>query len=129
MISDEPTKVLLLDGQPWTGVVEDVTAISGSHSERTHGIFLAAGPDVDRAAKVEGIEIHDVAPTLLYALGLPVAEDFVGRAWTELFREAFRRRHPLRTIPTWGKPRQGAAAADGADEEVLRDLRALGYLN
>jgi predicted AlkP superfamily phosphohydrolase/phosphomutase len=129
VIPDEPSRVLLLDGEPWTGVVEDVTAISGSHTEHTHGILLAAGPDIDPAATVEGIEIHDVAPTLLYGLGLPVAEDFVGRAWPELFTPAFRRRHPLRSIPTWGKPRQGGTAADGADEEVLRDLRALGYLN
>ena len=129
VIPDQPSKTLLLDGQPWTGVVEEVTAISGSHSEHTHGILLAAGPDIDPQASVEGIEIHDVAPTILYALGLPVAEDFVGRAWTELFRPEFKRRFPLKKIPTWGKPRQPGAAAHGADEEVLKDLRALGYLN
>jgi predicted AlkP superfamily phosphohydrolase/phosphomutase len=129
VIPDQPSKTLLLDGQPWQGVVEEVTAISGSHSEHTHGIFLAAGPDIDRAAKIAGIEIHDIAPTLLYGLGLPVAEDFTGRAWPELFTPAFQRRHPLRQIATWGRPKQGAAAADGADDEVLRDLRALGYLN
>jgi predicted AlkP superfamily phosphohydrolase/phosphomutase len=129
VIPDQPSLVLLLDGQPWKGVVEDVTAISGSHSEHTHGIFLAAGPDIDPAAAIEGIEIHDIASTLLYGLGLPVADDADGRAWPELFTAEFRRRDPLRTISTWGKPRQAGAAAHGADEEVLRDLRALGYLN
>lgn len=129
VIPDQPSKVLLLDGRPWRGVVEEVTAISGSHTEHTHGIFLAAGPDVDPGANVEGIEIHDIASTLLYALGLPVAEDADGRPWPELFTPEFRRRHPLREIPTWGKPKRPGAAAHGADQEVLDDLRALGYLN
>jgi hypothetical protein len=65
---------------------------------------------------------------VLYALGLPVADDFVGRAHTELFRPAFRELRPLRRVPTWGRPRQGRATASEADEELVRELKALGYL-
>jgi predicted AlkP superfamily phosphohydrolase/phosphomutase len=119
---------LRLDGEPWDGVVEEVSRLSGTHGTDTDGIFLAAGPDVDPAASGRGIHIHDLAPTVLYALGLPVADDFVGRARTELFRQAFRDRQPLRRVATWGKPRQGRATASEADAELVRELKALGYL-
>jgi arylsulfatase A-like enzyme len=103
--------------------------ISGTHTPTTHGIFLAMGPDIDSRADLTGIHVHDMAPTILYALGLPVGEDFAGRARTELFREEFRRAHPLRTIKTWGT-REGAtgAKASKADEDLLNQLRSLGYI-
>lgn len=126
---------LLLDGSPapLAGIVERVSRVSGTHGETTRGIFLAAGPDVDEAAEIDRITIHDIAPTVLYGLGLPVGEDFSGRAVTELFTAAFRRRVPLRAIPTWGERRAGESlGSEGlegtVDEEIRRELEALGYL-
>ena len=72
-------------------------------------------------------EFH-VPPTVLYAIGLPIAEDFAGRARTEIFTEAFRSAHPLLTIPTWGKPVEGENRASDVDGELLDQLRALGYI-
>ena len=119
---------LLVDGEPWDGVVEAVSRLSGSHDLHTHGVILAAGPDVVRGAKVEGIHIHDVAPTVLFALGLPVAEDFAGRAWVELFGSELRERQPLRKIRTWGEPSSARARSSTVDEDLVRELRSLGYL-
>lgn len=103
--------------------------ISGTHTTTTHGIFLAAGPDIAPGAKIDGIHVHDIAPTLLYALGIPVAEDFVGKPWQPLFNEGFRRRMPLRSLRTWGvRTGAGAARPSAADEKLLEELRALGYL-
>lgn len=130
----DPTEELHYDGRPerLRGVVSSVTRISGTHTESTAGIFLAAGPSVDPEASALGIDIHDVTPTLLYALGLPVAEDFAGRPWMELFRTEFQRAHPLRTIASWkpawvGDPK-GRASASEVDEELIRELKSLGYL-
>jgi arylsulfatase A-like enzyme len=106
-----------------------VGRISGTHTSSTHGIFLAAGPDVDPRADLSGIHVHDIAPTILYALGLPVAEDFAGRPRMALFNAEFRRAHPLRTIRTWGKRQEGGTAKSSkADQELINELRALGYL-
>ena len=131
MVAGSDSRELRVDGEPWLGAVE-ISRISGSHNEHTDGIFLAAGPDLVRAAAdsevVRGIGIRDIAPTILYALGLPVGEDFDGRARTELFSAGFQRRHPLRTVKTWGKPRQGSVTPSAADEELVRELEALGYL-
>lgn len=121
--------VLHVDGRPFPRALRSLGRISGTHTPSTHGIFLAAGPDIDPAADLEGIHIHDMAPTFLYALGLPVADDFAGRPRTDLFTPEFRRSHPLRTIRTWGALKDGGAArSSAADEDLLNELRALGYI-
>ncbi len=123
------SETLLVAGRPLRGAVGEIARISGTHTRSTHGIFLAAGPDVDPAADLAGIRIHDLAPTVLYGMGLPVARDFAGKARIELFRPAFRERHPLAVIPTWGKRRASGPIASAADEALVEELRALGYLN
>lgn len=126
------TEELLVDGDPGplAGLVREVSRISGTHGETTHGIFLAAGPDVASGAALDGIHVHDVAPTLLYGLGLPVAGDFTGRAWVELYTEELRRRRPLRRIASWAPAGEagGTTTRSAADEALLEELGALGYL-
>jgi predicted AlkP superfamily phosphohydrolase/phosphomutase len=128
VLADQAGARLRVDGETWDGVVGAISRLSGTHGADTDGIFVAAGPDIDADAAAHGIHIHDVAPTVLFALGLPVADDFAGRARPELFREEFRSRHPLRRIATWGKPRDGRATTSAADAELVRELEALGYL-
>lgn len=125
------TEQLFLDGdpEPLAGLVREVTRISGTHGETTHGIFLARGPDIDPQAGLEGIHIHDVAPTILYGLGLPVAESFAGRAWTELYTPSFRHRNPVRRIASWQMEREGEVTRSAEDEALLEELGALGYLD
>ncbi|GMU67391.1 MAG: hypothetical protein AMXMBFR36_36650 [Acidobacteriota bacterium] len=123
------TPGLELDGDTIAGAVRHLGRISGSHDRHTKGIFLAAGPAIERGAELAGISIHDIAPTLLYALGLPVAEDFPGRARTELFTPGFRDAHPGRTIASWGERTAVEAPRTAADRELLEELAGLGYLN
>lgn len=126
---DGATQALRVQGGRLEGAIAGITRLSGNHTTSTHGIFLAMGPDIDPEAKLEGIHIHDMAPTFLYGLDLPVAEGFVGRPWTELFRPEYRAAHPVRKIRSWGVRRAGGARTSGADEKLLEELRALGYLN
>jgi 8-oxo-dGTP pyrophosphatase MutT (NUDIX family) len=58
-----------------------------------------------------------------------VAEDFAGHAWTELYTEELRRRHPLTTIATRGTRDPGETARSSAEKELLEELGALGYLD
>jgi predicted AlkP superfamily phosphohydrolase/phosphomutase len=119
---------VLVDGKPVDDVVTEVSELSGTHDSSNNGILIAAGPDIAAGANLDGIGVHDVTPTVLYGLGLPVAENFVGRAWTELYGAEFRRQHPQRTIRAWAGSRQSAVRASGADEKLIRELRSLGYL-
>ncbi|MCH9646873.1 MAG: alkaline phosphatase family protein [Deltaproteobacteria bacterium] len=121
---------LLYDGdpEPLRGILREISRLSGDHTTHTHGVFFAAGPDIDPTANVEGIRIHDIAPTILYALGLPVGENFAGQPWMNLFSEDFRKANPLRTVKAWEVSREGTAVTSSADEEIIRELKALGYL-
>jgi predicted AlkP superfamily phosphohydrolase/phosphomutase len=127
--TDRATPVLKVRGERFAGGVEAISRLSGTHSAHTHGIFLAAGPDIDPEARLDGLHIHDMAPTFLYALGLPVAEGFAGRPWTELFRAEYRQAHPVRTIRSWGVRRAAGARRTDTDAKLLEELRALGYLD
>jgi predicted AlkP superfamily phosphohydrolase/phosphomutase len=123
------TPVLRVGGKPFPPALLSLTRISGTHTPSTHGILLAAGPDIDPKADLSEIRVHDLAPTILYGLGLPVAEDFAGQPRMTLFNADFRRAHPLRTIPSWGtRPKGGAARASRADADLLNELRSLGYI-
>src|SRR5579864_7246524 len=119
---------VLVDGKPAGDVVTEVGELSGTHDSSNDGILIAAGPDMAAAANLDGIGVHDITPTVLYGLGLPVAENFVGRAWTELYRAGFRSQHPLRTIRAWGGAKTPAVRASAADDKLIRELRSLGYL-
>lgn len=124
---ERATATLLIDGRPVPAAVKSVSRVSGTHDAETHGILIAAGPDIARGAQLPGFTIYDVAPTVLRALRLPIAADFAGIARDELFTAEIRQ-SPARTIATWGKPHRGQATRSRADEELVRELRALGYL-
>jgi predicted AlkP superfamily phosphohydrolase/phosphomutase len=116
-------------GQEIPGVMQSVEQLTGTHSVQTKGIFLAAGPDIDPSFSAKFVHTLDITPTVLYGLGLPIAEDFDGKAHTRLFTPEFRAAHPVETIPTWGRARDGAVTPSEIDEDLVEELRALGYLD
>jgi hypothetical protein len=89
-----------------------------------HG-WVGAGTGNERSAT-----LVDLAPTVLYALGIPTARDLAGKPLTALFNEAFVARHPVRVVDTYGVPTAPAAQRGGRplDEEALERLRSLGYV-
>jgi predicted AlkP superfamily phosphohydrolase/phosphomutase len=127
--TDGAAPPLLLDGENFAGVVADIHRISGGHGATTDGVLIAAGPDIAAGAELDGIHVRDMTPTFLYGLDAPVARDFPGRAWRELFTDDFRARHQLRKIATWGTREHGEAPPAAGDEALLEELRALGYLD
>jgi hypothetical protein len=76
-------------------------APSGAHDSAPDGVVFAAGDGIRRGAVLERGSILDVAPTLLYLMGLPVARDMDGRVWTEIIEEDFLRQHPVAFIPSY----------------------------
>jgi hypothetical protein len=70
------------------------------------------------------------AGTLLYLLGLPVADDLRSSPQTGLVTRDFSARHPVRRIPTYGAAvtRPGMRTGQPLDAEALERLRSLGYI-
>jgi hypothetical protein len=101
---------------------------TGEHDDGTPGILVVSGPLFARGAVVADVSIRDVAPTLLYALGLPVGADFIGKPALRLFARDHRRSFPVREIASWGKRDPEEVQASSVDEELVEKLVALGYL-
>ncbi len=75
---------------------------SGSHEGAPDGFLLAYGAGVARGRLPVG-SVVDLTPTVLYALGLPVARDMDGTARTDVFAAAVRARRPVTYIPTYDR--------------------------
>jgi predicted AlkP superfamily phosphohydrolase/phosphomutase len=103
--------------------------LQGRH--RPTGVFLAAGPGIRQGVQIEGARIVDVAPTVLYALGLPVPEDMDGRPLLEIFGEDYQEAHPVRYAPPEESEEGDIATLQDGEEaaEMERRLRGLGYVS
>ncbi len=122
------TPELRLDGDVLPGRAT-VHRLTGTHTASTPGVLVAAGPDVRVGAELSEAHIHDLAPTILYGMGLPVADDFVGQPLTGLFQPRFAADHPRRGIASWGQQAAAAPATSPADAALVEELKALGYLD
>ena len=93
------------------------------------GMMGATGAFVRAEARLLGAAT-DVAPTILYALGVPVSRTLAGRPLTQLFSEEFAAKYPVRLVETYGRPAEGPAVQRGKplDEEMIDRLRSLGYV-
>jgi predicted AlkP superfamily phosphohydrolase/phosphomutase len=105
-----------------------IHALTGVHA--MDGLFLAAGPGIRRSAKIEGAEIPDLAPTVLYALGRPIPSDMDGKVLLGAFTEAFVAAHPVERIETAGAAAREAHQYSEEEQKVIEErLEALGYFD
>jgi len=97
------------------------------------GVIVINGPGVKVGTWLIGADIYDVAPTVLYALGLEVPDDMDGRLLTDAFEPAHLRAEPIRTVATYEtSPRQRGEMVEGDDQSrqnLEQMLRSLGYLS
>ena len=100
----------------------------GTH--RLHGILIGRGPVLAAGAEIENARLIDLAPTILYLLGVPVPEDMDGKVLTGMFRSDFLAAHPCQAGDASGVSERysttGYTEAESA--QVEERLRALGYL-
>jgi predicted AlkP superfamily phosphohydrolase/phosphomutase len=75
------------------------TALSGTHERGPDGFLLAYGTNAASGTFARG-SIVDVAPTVLYYLGLRVGRDMDGFARTDLFVTSFTRDRPVTYVAT-----------------------------
>jgi len=102
--------------------------------EGTHypvGVFMARGPGIRKGITIPQLSIIDVAPSLLYSLGMDIPADFEGKLPAEVFEPSLLQDHPGVTgEPTLPPGHQAESADLDAEEEaqVCKQLQALGYL-
>ncbi len=121
--------VSILDKMP---IVCQRPEVEGTHYPE--GIFLAQGPGIRTGVTIPQLSIIDVAPSLLYSLGLDIPEDFEGRLPEEIFEQLFLQKHPSvmgeATQPPGTSEHKAKSANMEAEEEeqIYKQLKALGYL-
>lgn len=76
--------------------------VSGTHERAPDGFVLAFGSAV-AAGRPNRASVVDLAPTILYFLGLPVGRDMDGFARIDLFKPAFTSDKPVTYIPSYGR--------------------------
>jgi hypothetical protein len=71
-----------------------------------------------------------VAPTVLHALGLPIAGDLPSGPALDLFSESFLAKYPVRAVATYGtrQPLPRSSGSQALDQEMVERLRSLGYV-
>lgn len=109
------------------------TRATSSGWHRPQGLMIANGPGIRAGERLGEGSIVDVAPTVLYALGLPVAEDFDGAPALELFTQEYRATHEVLSIDSWEpeveRLRASAPVTSPVDEQIIERIGALGYLD
>jgi hypothetical protein len=71
---------------------------------------------------------RDIAPTVLYLLGLPVSRELEGRVLEAAFERAFTEAHPVRTVASYGRRAATRQAESAFDRDMLEELKSLGYI-
>jgi hypothetical protein len=101
---------------------------SFSSDHTTRGVLVLVGPGIRPSARVDAM-LEDVAPTVLYALGLAIPEALTGRVALDAFEPRWIDANAPRVRPgAMTRPddvRAGAAVDEAASEDALR---ALGYV-
>ncbi|MFQ5456205.1 MAG: alkaline phosphatase family protein [Nitrospirota bacterium] len=120
-------------------VVEDhrgkklVTGTVWSGTHRLNGIVLFKGNDLKRGRLTNKAEIIDVAPTILYLMGLPIPKDMDGQVLLDVIEKDWLSSHPI-TYKQYdesdkvGSDFQENTYSEEETGKIEERLRGLGYL-
>ncbi len=124
---DRLVEALVADPRP--GCVVALVTDPGRSAAGGGGLLALTGSGVGAATRQSG-SASDVAPTLLYLLGIPTSRELPGRPRTDLADQSIASRVPVRHVDTYGS-RVLAPRSPGAsplDRDMLDRLRSLGYV-
>jgi predicted AlkP superfamily phosphohydrolase/phosphomutase len=101
---------------------------TGHH--RLEGVGAVSGPGVQPGATIQNASLVDLAPTILYALGLPIPPDMDGRVLTEAFTPEYVNQTAM-NYSTENAVRTdfGGTYSNDEEEQVLQRLADLGYVS
>lgn len=108
---------------------EDYRVISGDH--HLNGIFLARGKEIKSGIKMDGASIMDVAPTVLYQMGVSIPDDMDGKVLSSIFCESFPDSNSVaykRDNLKGNETRDFAEYTEDEEKELEDRLRGLGYI-
>jgi predicted AlkP superfamily phosphohydrolase/phosphomutase len=101
------------------------------HWHSKEGMIAVYGNHVEPGKNIRYASVLDVTPTVLWLMGLPVADDMDGSPVLDAFQQEFARNWNRRTIPTYETPSDRTEDAEEAPfaDEMIEQLKALGYID
>jgi hypothetical protein len=99
------------------------------HTYAPPGVVMLQGPDVARGRQIRAAHVLDLAPTMLYLSGQPLARDMPGTVLLDALRPAGPDGRETSYLSTYDpRPRESRLPTDEGDASVIEQLRALGYI-
>ncbi len=115
------------------GLFQKITVKDDFHVGKHHidGILVAAGNHIKHLENIKA-HISDMAPTILYYLGLPIDENVDGRILKEIFPQQFLNQQRVfkssqEKMKTTGR-KTGEVHSEHEQHQIEERLRDLGYL-
>jgi len=100
----------------------------GSGMHRKNGVFIMSGPLCHQCNSISPRMI-DIAPTVLYFMGLPVMKEMDGRILAKAINPDYLKSHTVQHVLS-GEYREKSPEYSSEDEEKIREgLKGLGYLS
>jgi len=99
-------------------------------THRMDGIFFMKGPAVCKGKKIEGLNIMDIAPTILYLMGYSIPKDMDGKVIKEAIEEDYLKRCPTIFFKEKEEKETVSVSAFSKEEvsEIEKQLKSLGYM-
>lgn len=105
---------------------------SSDHDEND-AIIIISGKNIRRHQQLRDSSIYDIAPSVLYLTGLPLANDMSGKVLVNAITRDLLNKKPVRHIGTYEKNERETLQEpirSPVDEENLKErMRSLGYIN
>jgi hypothetical protein len=119
----------------YSAIVTERPQITDPGGHHLEGIFIASGRGVEAQPEaLQGLQIQDIAPTVLYLMGLPIPTDMDGRPLVEICGVEASTAHPPETCdpqerwPSETEAQPILETVSGGEEVIFDRLRALGYV-
>jgi len=115
---------------PWTTIADSVFTpnIERTGTHTAQGLYILGGTGVSPGLK-ENATVVDIAPTILYILGVPVPSVMDGRVMKQAFSEEFLAKHSIeRKVIGESERRETNELSEDEQALVEERLRAMGYL-
>jgi hypothetical protein len=118
-----------LEARPAADRLVIVITQPGRVQQPSSGLLAMSGVLAGDAA-LDSAAPTSVAPTVLTALGVPIATDLADAPVRGLFSAPFQRQFPARTVATYGERRVAPHGRQGQplDREMIERMRSLGYV-
>lgn len=108
-----------------------LTASEWSGTHDFDGLIVVTGGPFVAGGSIREAGILDVTPTILAALGVPVADDMDGSPLVGVMTSDFLAAHPITAVETYEtekREKQQHGSMDTMSEDLKEQLRSIGYI-